>query len=80
MLTMAIMAMGTLSAFAQNTLTKEYDFGKITKIEASSIFDIEVTQGNTKTRSARSPSAERLRSCLKRRAYTTSFISFRLRL
>lgn len=48
MLTMAIMAMGTLSAFAQNTLTKEYDFGKITKIEASSIFDIEVTQGNTK--------------------------------
>ena len=45
MLTMAIMAMGTLSAFAQNTLTKEYDFGKITKIEASSIFDIEVTQG-----------------------------------
>ncbi len=47
-LSLAIMAIGTLSAFAQNTLTKEYDFGKITKIEASSIFQIEVTQGNTK--------------------------------
>ena len=47
-LSLAITAIGTLSAFAQNTLTKEYDFGKITKIEASSIFQIEVTQGNTK--------------------------------
>lgn len=47
-LTLAIMAIGTLSAFAQNTLTKEYNFGKITKIEASSIYQIEVTQGNTK--------------------------------
>ena len=47
-LALAIMAIGTLSAFAQNTLTKEFDFGKITKIEASSIYQIEVTQGNTK--------------------------------
>lgn len=47
--TLAIVAVATISAIAQNKLTKEYKFGKITSIEASSIYDIEVTQGNSGT-------------------------------
>lgn len=47
--TLALVATAALSAFAQNTLTKEYNFGRITEIEASSIFNIEVVQGDTKT-------------------------------
>ena len=46
-LSLAIMAIGTVSLFAQNILTKEYNFGKITSIDASSVYDIEVTQGNS---------------------------------
>lgn len=46
---MAIIAVATISAIAQNKLTKEYKFGKITSIEASSVYDIEVTQGNSGT-------------------------------
>ncbi len=45
--TLAIIAVATISAIAQNKLTKEYKFGKITSIEASSVYDIEVTQGNS---------------------------------
>ena len=41
--------MAAISAIAQNKLTKEYKFGKITSIEASSVYDIEVTQGNSGT-------------------------------
>ena len=33
---------------ANNTVTKNYNFGNIKSIEASSIFAIEVTQGNAK--------------------------------
>ncbi len=33
---------------ANNTVTRNYNFGKITSIEAGSIFSIEVTQGNGK--------------------------------
>lgn len=47
--TLAIIAVATISAIAQNKLTKEYKFGKITSIEASSVYDIEVTQGNSGT-------------------------------
>ena len=47
LLALAIMAIGTLSATAQNTLTKVYNFGEITSIEAGSIYDIEVTKGNS---------------------------------
>ena len=46
-LSLAITAIGTLSAFAQNTLTKVYKFEKITSIEASSIYDVTVTKGNS---------------------------------
>lgn len=46
---MAIIAVAAISAIAQNKLTKEYKFGKITSIEASSVYDIEVTQGNSGT-------------------------------
>lgn len=46
---MAIIAAATFSAIAQNTLTKEYNFGKITSIDASSIYEIEVIQGNSPT-------------------------------
>lgn len=46
-LSLAIIAAATFTAFAQNTLTKEYNFGKITGIDASSIYEIEVTQGNS---------------------------------
>ncbi len=46
-LSLAVLAIGTVSLFAQNTLTKEYNFGKITGIDASSIYEIEVTQGNS---------------------------------
>ncbi len=49
LLALAIMAIGTLSATAQNTLTKVYNFGEITSIEAGSIYDIEVTKGNSGT-------------------------------
>lgn len=45
--TMAIIAAATFSAIAQNTLTKEYNFGKITGIDAGSVYDIIVTQGNS---------------------------------
>lgn len=38
----------TSSLFANNTVTRNYDFGKITSIEAGSIFSIEITQGNEK--------------------------------
>lgn len=48
LLSLTLMATAAISAFAQNTLTKEYNFGRITEIEASSIFDIEVVQGDTK--------------------------------
>lgn len=44
-LSLSALAIGTISLFAQNALTKEYNFGKITSIEASSIYEIEVTQG-----------------------------------
>lgn len=47
LLALAIMAIGTLSATAQNTLTKVYNFGEITSIKAGSIYDIEVTKGNS---------------------------------
>lgn len=47
--TLAIVAVASISAIAQNKLTKEYKFGKITSIEASSVYDIEVTQGNSGT-------------------------------
>lgn len=47
--TLAIVAVAAISAIAQNKLTKEYKFGKITSIEASSVYDIEVTQGNSGT-------------------------------
>lgn len=46
-LSLAVLAIGTVSLFAQNTLTKEYNFGKITGIDASSVYEIEVTQGNS---------------------------------
>jgi len=46
-LSLAVLAIGTVSLFAQNTLTKEYNFGKITSIDASSVYEIEVTQGNS---------------------------------
>lgn len=46
-LSLAVLAMGTVSLIAQNTLTKEYNFGKITGIDAGSIYEIEVTQGNS---------------------------------
>ena len=49
-LALAIMAIGTLSGFAQNILElQEYNFGKITRIEAGSIFEIKVVQGDSKT-------------------------------
>lgn len=38
----------TSSLCANNTVTKNYNFGNIKSIEASSIFAIEVTQGNAK--------------------------------
>lgn len=38
----------TSSLCANNTVTKNYNFGNIKSIEASSIFTIEVTQGNAK--------------------------------
>lgn len=38
----------TSSLYANNTVTRNYDFGKITSIEAGSIFSIEITQGNEK--------------------------------
>ena len=38
----------TSSLCANNTVTRNYDFGKITSIEAGSIFSIEITQGNEK--------------------------------
>lgn len=47
--TLAIVAVAAISAIAQNKLTKEYKFGKITSIEACSVYDIEVTQGNSGT-------------------------------
>ena len=47
--TLAIIAVAAISAIAQNTLTKVYSFGEITSIEANSIYDIEVTQGNSGT-------------------------------
>ena len=46
-LALAVLAIGTLSAAAQNTLTKEYKFDDVTKIIAHSIYSIEVTQGNS---------------------------------
>ncbi len=46
-LSLAVLAMGTVSLIAQNTLTKEYNFGKIIGIDAGSIYEIEVTQGNS---------------------------------
>lgn len=46
-LALAVLAIGTLSAAAQNTLTKEYKFDNVTKIIAHSIYSIEVTQGNS---------------------------------
>ena len=38
----------TSSLCANNTVTRNYNFGKITSIEAGSIFSIEITQGNEK--------------------------------
>ena len=46
-LSLAVLAIGTVSLFAQNKLTKEYNFGKITSIDASSIYELEVTHGNS---------------------------------
>lgn len=46
-LALAVLAIGTLSAAAQNTLTKEYKFDDVTRIIASSVYSIEVTQGNS---------------------------------
>lgn len=47
-LSLAIIAAATFTAFAQNTLTKEYNFGKITSIDAGSIFEISATPGNSR--------------------------------
>lgn len=46
-LSLAIIAAAASTAFAQNTLTKEYSFGKITSIDAGSIFEISATPGNS---------------------------------
>ena len=45
---LAILQFVTLSLFANNTITKKYDFGAIKSIEASSIYEIEVTEGTEK--------------------------------
>ena len=46
-LSLAVLVIGTVSLFAQKALTKEYNFGKITSIDASSIYELEVTHGNS---------------------------------
>ena len=46
-LALAVLAIGTLSAAAQNTLTKEYKFDDVTHIIAHSVYSIEVTQGKS---------------------------------
>ena len=43
---LAVLQIVTLSLFANNTITKKYDFGSIKGIEAGSIYEIEVTEGN----------------------------------
>ena len=48
-LSLTFLAIGTITTLAQNTLTKEYSFKDITCIKANSIFDIEVTKGNSGT-------------------------------
>ena len=45
---LAILQFVTLSLFANNTITKRYDFGTIKSIDASSIYEIEVTEGTEK--------------------------------
>ena len=45
---LAILQIVTLSLFANNTITKRYDFGTVKSIEAGSIFEIEVTEGSQK--------------------------------
>ena len=45
---LAILQIVTLSLFAGNTVTKKYDFGTIKSIDAGSIYEIEVTEGNQK--------------------------------
>ena len=45
---LAILQIVTLSLFADNTITKKYDFGTIKSIDAGSIYEIEVTEGNQK--------------------------------
>ena len=45
---LAILQIVTLSLFAENTITKKYDFGTIKSIDAGSIYEIEVTEGNQK--------------------------------
>ena len=46
-LALAVLTIGTLSAAAQNTLTKEYKFDDVTRIIAHSVYSIEVTQGKS---------------------------------
>ena len=45
---LAVLQIATLSLFAGNTITKRYDFGTIKSIDAGSIYEIEVTEGNQK--------------------------------
>ena len=45
---LAILQIVTLSLFANSTITKKYDFGTIKSIDASSIYEIEVTEGHQK--------------------------------
>ena len=45
---LAILQIVTLSLFANGTITKRYDFGTVKSIEAGSIYQIEVTEGNQK--------------------------------
>lgn len=47
-LIISVLLIMTSSLCANNTVTRNYDFGKITSIEAGSIFSIEITQGNEK--------------------------------
>lgn len=46
-LTMAVLTTMAFTVQAQNLLTKEYDLGKITSIDASSVYNIEVTKGDS---------------------------------
>lgn len=45
---LAVLQIAISSLFAGNTITKKYDFGTIKSIDAGSIYEIEVTEGNQK--------------------------------